>query len=368
MRFEWTRIDRYLLRSVLGGTLAVLGVVLALAAVLLLIDEADKIEGAYSTGKALLFVLLMLPGYMLEFFPLASLIGSLVVLGQLAANNELTAMRSMGLSLARLARPVLLAGLALGLLGMLLGETLGPWGQGEARLMRAQALGQTLSVHGSEGLWVREKRADGGGERFMHIALVTPNGEVREVKVFDFDAHGALSDAWKVAEARPEDGAWRAQQLVSTHFAADSVHSSAQAEASIAQLVQPNVLNVLAVMPQYMSVQELWRYAHFLDANSLKSETYWLALWSKLFAPLAVIAMLLLALPFSLVTRRSGGAGVRLVLGIVLGMAMYVLARILTQGSLLLGLPPLYAALLPPAVMMIAAFVFLRQQEARHAA
>jgi len=78
--------------------------------------------------------------------------------------------------------------------------------------------------------------------------------------------------------------------------------------------------------------------------------------------------MLLLALPFSLATRRAGGAGVRLVIGIVLGMGVFVLSRLLTQGSMLAGLSPMFAAMLPPLVMMVVAIWFLHRQESRHVA
>ncbi|HES76026.1 MAG TPA: LPS export ABC transporter permease LptG, partial [bacterium] len=299
------RLDLYVLRAVLGGTLATLGVVLALALILLFLDEVDKISAAYTLGNAIVFVVLMLPGYMLEFFPLATLIGSLVALGALAAGNEITAMRSMGLSLARISVPVLMAGVLLGLMGMLIGETLGPWGQSEARLMRAQALGQTLSLQGAEGLWVREKRTQSsgvlsGGERFVHIDLVTPGGEVRGVRVFDFAANGALQGAMQFAQAKPFEAGWLAEQVSANQFSAERIESTFEAQRKLESLVQPNVLNVLAVIPQYMSLGELWRYAQFLDKNSLKSEAYWLAWWGKLLAPLSVIAMLLLALPFSL--------------------------------------------------------------------
>ena len=363
------RLDIYVLRTVLSGTLATLGIVLGLALILLFLDEVDKIDAAYTLPKAVMFVLLMLPGYMLEFFPLATLIGSLVALGALAAGNEITAMRSMGLSLARLSVPVLLAGVLLGLMGMIIGETLGPWGQSEARLMRAQALGQTLSLQGAEGLWVREKRADsGGGERFVHIDLVTPGGEVRGVRVFDFAANGALQGAMQFAQAKPFEAGWLAEQVSGNQFSAERIESAFAPQRKLESLVQPNVLNVLAVIPQYMSLGELWRYAQFLDKNSLKSEAYWLAWWGKLLAPLSVMAMLLLALPFSLATRRAGGAGVRLVIGIVLGMGVFVLSRLLTQGSLLAGLSPMFAAMLPPLVMMAIAIWFLHRQESRHVA
>ena len=355
------KLDRYILRTVLGGTLITLGALMGLAFILLLLDEVDKIDGAYSVGKALLFVLYTLPGYMLEFFPLATLVGSLMALGQLAASNEITAMRAAGFSLARLARPVLLSGVILGLAGMLLGETLGPLGQSEARLMRAEAMGKTLSVQGEQGLWLRE------GERFVHVDFVTPGGELHGVKAFEFSHDQSLQQAIQIASAIPEESGWNAHDILFNTFQPDIILSNSVTQQNIPALVPAQLLNVLVVLPQYMSLNELWRYAHFLDANGLQSDSYWLAWWGKLFAPLNVVAMLLLALPFALATRRSGGAGQRLIIGILLGLGLLIAARLLTQGGLLAGASPMLAALAPPALFLVIAIVVLRRQEACHA-
>ena len=50
------RLDLYVLRSVLLGTLAILVIVLGLALILLFLDEVDKINAAYTLPKAVLFV------------------------------------------------------------------------------------------------------------------------------------------------------------------------------------------------------------------------------------------------------------------------------------------------------------------------
>lgn len=350
------RLDLYVLRTVLGGTLVTLGALLGLAVILLLLDEIDKVEGAYTVGKALIFVLYMLPGYMLEFFPLATLVGSLMALGQLAAGNEITAIRAAGVSLGRLARPVLVAGVLLGLAGMLIGETLGPLGQTQARLMRAEALGHTLSMQGDQGLWLREQ------ERFVHVGYVTPGGELHQVRAFTFGPDQTLREAILIDQATPRAQGWDARKVSSNTFRPEAVSMAFDAERSLPALVPTKLLNVLVVLPQYMSMGELWRYGRFLDANGLESAPYWLAWWGKLFAPLQVVAMLLLALPFALATRRSGGAGQRMVIGILLGLALLILTRLLTQGGLLLGLPPMLAALLPPVLFLAIAILALQRR------
>ncbi len=356
------RLDLYILRSVLGVTLMTLVGLLGLAMILLLIDEVERVEGAYTFGKALLFVVYTLPGYMLEFFPLATLVGSLLALGQLAASNEITAMRAAGLSLSRLARPVLVAGVVLGLLGMLVGETLGPIGQTSARLMKADAQGKTLSMQGEQGLWLRE------GQRFIHVDFVTPGGVLHGVRVFAFGDDLGLREATRLGQAEPREQGWDAREVHSTLFEEQGIGVLHQVQRLLPALVPAELLSVLVVLPQYMSLTELWRYARYLDANGLQSAPYWLAWWGKLFAPLSVIAMLLLAFPFALATRRSGGAGQRLILGILLGLGLLIASRLLTQGGLLAGLPPVLAALAPPVLFLILAIFALHRQEGRHAA
>ncbi|MEW6445948.1 MAG: LPS export ABC transporter permease LptG [Pseudomonadota bacterium] len=356
------KLDRYILRTVLAATLMTLAALAGLALILLLLEEAERIDGAYTFGKVLLFVLYTLPGYMVEFFPLATLVGSLMALGQLAAANEITAMRAAGWSLTRLARPVLLAGVMLGLSGMLIGETLGPWGQTAARLMKAEAQGKTLTVQGEQGLWLRE------GERFVHADFVTPGGVLHGVRVFEYGADLFLLQASRIEQAEPRAEGWAARDLSATRFLPDHLETTRQAQANLSALAPPELLNVLVVLPQYMSLTELWRYAGFLDANGLQSAPYWLAWWAKLFAPLTVVAMLLLALPFALATRRSGGAGQRLILGILLGLGLLLVSRLLTQGGLLAGFSPMLAALAPPVLFLSLAIIALRRQEGRHAA
>lgn len=350
------RLDLYILRTVLAGTLLTLVALLGLAMILLLLDEIEKVEGAYTLGKVFLFVILMLPGYMLEFFPLATLVGSLMALGQLASGGEITAMRAAGLSLGRLARPVLIAGVLLGLAGMLIGETLGPLGQTQARLMRAEALGHTLSMQGKQGLWLREK------ERFVHVGYVTPGGELHQVRAFEFGPERTLLEASLISHATPGEQGWDAREVLGNTFTPDAVGISRETRRTMPALLPAGLLNVLVVLPQYMSMTELWRYSHFLDANDLESEAYWLAWWVKLFAPLQVVAMLLLALPFALASRRSGGAGQRMIIGILLGLGLLILTQLLTQGGLLVGLPPMLAALIPPLLFLVLAILGLRRQ------
>ena len=59
------------------------------------------------------------------------------------------------------------------------------------------------------------------------------------------------------------------------------------------------------VKPEYMSLQELYHYVEYLKSNGQTYKIFDTAFWSKMFYPLAILVMLVLAMPFCLSKRTS---------------------------------------------------------------
>jgi lipopolysaccharide export system permease protein len=114
-----TLLDRYLCRSVLATCLAAV----SLFAFVLIVGNAIRdllplmLSGQLEPDVFVRLLLLLVPFVISYALPLGMLTGVLLTLGRLSSDNEVTAMRAAGLSLARIARPVFV----LGFLGMLLG-------------------------------------------------------------------------------------------------------------------------------------------------------------------------------------------------------------------------------------------------------
>lgn len=106
-------LDRYLFKSVLATCLGAVGL---FAFVLIVGNVMKEVMGYLLAGQidfltfASLLVLL-LPFVTTFALPMGMLTGVLLTLGRVSADSEITAMRSSGISLARLARPILLLGL-----------------------------------------------------------------------------------------------------------------------------------------------------------------------------------------------------------------------------------------------------------------
>ena len=71
------KLGMYIARTVLGYTVLVTLVLLALGALLMFISQQDDIgTGTYTATQALLFVALSLPSYLFQLLPVAALIGA----------------------------------------------------------------------------------------------------------------------------------------------------------------------------------------------------------------------------------------------------------------------------------------------------
>ena len=127
-----------MIRTVLGYTVLVMIVLLALGALFMFIGQQDDIGvGNYTATQALLFVALNLPSYLFQLLPVAALIGSLLGLGNLARGSELIVMRSSGVTTLRFCLWLGTAGLILASLMFVIGEYVAP----AARAVRATTQG-----------------------------------------------------------------------------------------------------------------------------------------------------------------------------------------------------------------------------------
>ena len=161
-------LDRYIGKTVVLSTLLSLLVLLTLVAFVTLLKEMDEVgTGVYRALDAVYYVLLILPRGAYEIFPVAVLLGSLIGLGGLAGNSELTAMRAAGISLARIIFAALKGGILVMLLVILLGEFVAPHSENYAEVMRAEKIAEKITLKTKYGFWARD------GQSFINIRYIT---------------------------------------------------------------------------------------------------------------------------------------------------------------------------------------------------
>jgi lipopolysaccharide export system permease protein len=130
-------------------------------------------------------------------------------------------------------------------------------------------------------------------------------------------------------------------------------------------VLDPTLLSVLMQKPEKMSAWRLYTYAQHLRENRQKALRYEIALWVKITYPLAVLVMMVIALPFAHFQSRQAGVGAKIFAGIMLGLAFHFLNRLSSHLGLLNEWPPFTAAIMPTVIFLSVAVGMMWWQERR---
>lgn len=352
-------IDRYLRRAIYA-LIAVVGLALfAISSFVTLVTELEDLgKGTYGLMEILRYVALSAPETVYQIFPIIALLGTLMGLGALAANHELTAIRAAGVSLGGIAWGVAKAGILIGGLAFAVGEFVLPVTVPAADQGRAVARYGDMASNSASGVWLRD------GQRFVHIAELTSASEIEGLELFEVDDEGRLQSTTRAEAGSYEDGSWQFTGIQRTRFGPAGTSVQREATASLADELSPrfvpDVLRLFVLEAEALSARGLWRYVDYLKTNSLDSERHALAFWRKVSVPVTVLVMMLVAVPFVMGSARQTGAGQRLFIGVMVGVGFYMLNEVTASTGLLYGLSPVLSAFLPTAVVALMVALRLR--------
>ncbi|MCP5149329.1 MAG: LPS export ABC transporter permease LptG [Ectothiorhodospiraceae bacterium] len=336
-------IDRYVARYVVSATLMSLLALLALFSFIALVDDLDSVgKGDYTLWLALEYMVLSMPRLAFSLFPVAAIVGSLMGLGVLAGNSELVVIRAAGVSVARIIGAVLRGAGVLVVVAVLLGEVLSPAAERLAEERRSFAMSGELGARIGTGFWVRD------GDSFINIGKVLPEGRMDDVHVYELGAEQRLRVVTHAAQARYTGGEWRLREVRQTGLEEPPAATSRYLpEAAWRSVLEPDLVRVVSVRPESLSLVGLVRYVDYLEGNGLDAARYRLAMWTKIVYPLTTALMIVLAVPMVLGRLRSVGLGQRVLLGIAVGVAFHVAHQVSGHLGLVYGLSPFACAVLP---------------------
>ena len=334
--------DLYIGRTVLLTVLATWAVLLGLDVVLALSGEFEELgKGSYSIGHAIAWVAYTVPRRAYTLFPMAAVIGSLMGLGQLAATSDLTALMVVS------------------------GETVGPWGQARADLLRNSARANTdLAMARYSGLWAREGdtflNAQSGEERLS----ATGGSELvlNQVRLYRLGSDGQLAEVTYAETARHDGQGWSLHQVRRDLLGERSARREVIDQQAWDSQLDPTALAAGLARPRNLSAAELRSSIEYRKRNGLDARDYEDNYWSRWFYPINVLALCLAAVPFAFGSLRSGGMGKRLFLGILFALGFWLLQMFFGRMAGALRFDYRIAYALPPIVMLaISGFIFRRK-------
>ena len=343
-------LARYLIGTVMLYSFMALGVFLTLGGLLTFIGQQDDIGiGDYGAADALLYSLLNLPQQAYEVMPIATLIGALLGLGALARGSELVVIRAAGVSVRRVAASVAAGGLILTLIALALGEYVAPPLQKFARQQRAFSKFADVSFASSGSAWVKD------GNMMISVEEQAGEGLFGGLFVFRFRDPQRLESVAQAARATvaPDGRQWLLEGYRETRFEDDRVEATKAPRTMLATRADPGFLGLAVSEPRQLPSLALLRLIGHLQANGLETRTYEFALWSRIARTCSIVLVAMLAVPFAFGPLRTSGAGARLVIGVLLGVAFFLIQRTLESGAIVFDVDPIVLAWIPTATLAL---------------
>ena len=352
---------RYITREILLTSALVLAALVALFGFFDMIHELDDLgRGNYRINAMLAYVALTLPSHAYVLLPAAGLIGTLFALARMSESSEITVMRAAGLSLKQLAIFVGAAALIVAIVSLLLGEVVAPYTDEVAKGLRLKATSAIVAHEFRSGFWVKDDRS------FVNIQDVTPDTQLLNLKIYDFDPAFRLTQIRRAEKGRyAGSNHWELTNVELTRFVGGRAVLQRLPTSTWSSVLTPDILSVLKIVPEQMSVFNLRSYIEHLRENHQKATRYEIAFWQKIFGPVGVIVMMVLAIPFALQSSRATGVGAKIVLGILIGVGFFFASRLFSNAGLLNDWPALFSAAAPAFIAAAAAAWLLYRAERR---
>ncbi len=371
---------RYLAREIYRSSAVVLLALVGLFIFFALIEGLDKVGTRLTLLNLFYLQFLNLPTHLYELLPIGLLIGAVLALAGLAQRNELTILRTAGVSGLKLLGTLWIITIPLVLGAFVLSEFITPAAELRASESRLTLLGRADGGRLESGYWFKEADQQ-GVTRVINIHKLTGKGAVEGVVLYEMDAGQELLNMIQAASGEFSEGSLIMRHVTETridpHYPEALVDArehesplatvSQRPELSIQTSLTPERLIARVLTPERMSISDLTDYIDYLETNHLQTDRQVVALWRKLAYPFTLFVMMTIAAPIGFMQTRRGGVGPKVFTGIILGVGFFMLNQLALNAGMLGNWAPWTTALVPNLISLAIALAATIAIDHRHA-
>ncbi|HXM96618.1 MAG TPA: LPS export ABC transporter permease LptF [Candidatus Dormibacteraeota bacterium] len=298
------------------------------------------------------------PYLLYNLAPLGALIAVLVTLGTMSKNNEIVAIKASGISLYRLAVPLLFAGFALAATLLVLDETYLPYANQRQDALRNQIKGRPPQTYTRPQRWIFGENA-----KIYNYDLFSPVQNLfGDLSVIELDpANFQVRRRIFAARANWSDSQkqWLLESGWVRDFSASTISRYERFNVmAFPELTEPpSYFNREVRQAFQMDWRELSRYIEGLRTAGFDVSALTVQWHVKLAFPVIAPISMLLAIPFALLVGARGAVG-GVAMGVAIGIAYWSAARLLEAMGGVGQLPPLLAAWSPDLIFFFLGLYF----------
>jgi LPS export ABC transporter permease LptF/LPS export ABC transporter permease LptG len=352
-------IDLYVLRRFLYQFLLIMLAFLFLFEIFTFFELAEDIRRHNVPFMIVIrYFVFLIPYSFYQFTPLGALVSVLVTLGILSKNNEIIAFKASGISLYRLAVPLLISGLVIAAALLILDDTYLPYANQRQDELRAVIKGRPAQTHTRPERWIFGENSkvynydlfDSKEKLFGGLTIIELDPATFQMRRRVFANRAQWLDnenTWVLESGWIRDFSNGAV----THYAPFKVISFPE------MTEPPSYFHREVIQAFQMSWRELRRYIAGLRTAGFDVASLTVQLHKKLAYPLIAPISMMLAIPFALLVGSRGAVG-GIALGIGIGIAYWALSALTEAMGGIGQLPPFLAAWSPDLIFFFLALYF----------
>ncbi len=361
-------LDRYLLREMAGPFLFAFFAYLIFWALNIFFVAADYIINQHAPFFLVFrFVLFRVPQAIPMAFPFASLFAGLLAMGRVMGDNEVTAMRTSGIPVWRIALTPLLFGFAMFLLAYAMNEYVAPASVDISTRTFYQIIYHTDSLPVEPQFF----RKDPDNGNVFYVNQVLPDNKTMQgVQVFKLGRYGIFVETLQAKTASVENTQLALHDVIDTRYNTDGLMTSQQHVKDIliglplaetaAQFMSTQNSDPWAMSSKNLSAQVKALQAQGIGGSALGSLEVNLA--NKLAWPFASFIGVVLAIPLAMRFGKRGRT-----LGVAMAILAFFVYFLMTSAAAALGrngkIDPVFAAWLPNIIMGVTGIALLWLEE-----
>ena len=337
-----------MLKKYLIGFSLAITVLLGINLLLVFIAELKNIGSHQYTISVLFnYVIYLIPQNILDIFPYALLIGSMISFGSMAYHSEFVAINSHGIGIKKVIYLIIFQTFIISAMLTIIINLIAPKYSNEAQSLKNISLNKALS---DKSLWFKSSNY------IVNINKIITDKRLENIVIYN------IRDGSLTSVISAEKGFYNQQWTFKNVEIHDTNLNKVSTEESYFlksdDFVPSEILKSQFNKKRYISIQDLYRNINYHNTAGIPYENHKVIFWKKVLLPFSCCIIVFIGLPFLFTRMRSTNQSQRLIFGVLFGITYFVLTSIITNLSLIIGIPAL-ASVLISMVLFIAIGIYL---------
>jgi lipopolysaccharide export system permease protein len=346
-----TKIFFYMFRKYLIGFTLAISILLSINLLIIFLSELKNIGiNQYDLIVLFKYIIYLIPQNILDIFPYALLIGSMIAFGSMSFYSEIVALNSMGIGIKKTISIILFQTLLIAMIASFSGNYFASDSAIHAQNIKNTALKKNTA---NKEVWFKGKNT------IINVKNVITEYNLKNIEIYYID-NGIMSSIL-TADKGAYNKEWNLESIKIIDINNNKIINKKSLTVSSDDFIPLQVLKSSFHKIRYHSIQDLYTNIAYFDERGIYYEDHKIAFWQKIFLPFSCCIIVFIGLPFLFTKARSTNQSQRIIYGILFGITYFVMSSIIINASLILHIPALLSVLISMSIfIMVGLLLFNR--------